>query len=164
MSAIRIVALAFMASALGGCGLGLFVPEFQEISSDRVEGQQLVQSIVYNVTCEVQDAVYKIYHNPDHPREHTFLDTWGANIALNLQVEEKLLTNPAMNWLPPSPASAIFNLGASGTLSAGATRQDKLNSYFTIAQIRALGPRSPGRAAYSCCKVIWGWKNGSGSM
>jgi hypothetical protein len=75
-----------LALELAGCGL--YVPEFQENPFDKVGGQQLVQSIVYNITCEVQDAVAKIYNNPDHTREHTFLDTWGANIALNLQVDE----------------------------------------------------------------------------
>ena len=109
----------------------------------KVTGQQLVHSITYNVTCEVQDAVYKIYNNPDHPVKSTFLDTWGVQIALSLQVEEKSSANPIANWLPPSPANAVFNLSAGGTLSADATRQDKLNSYFTIKQLRTLGPCDP---------------------
>lgn len=119
-------------------GCGLYVPEIQDFG-DQTKGQQLVQSIVYNVTCEVQDAIDNIYNNPDHPRKSTFLDTWGVQIALSLQVEEKSSANPVVNWLPPSPASAVFNLAASGTLSADATRQDKTNSYFTVAQLRKLG-------------------------
>jgi hypothetical protein len=130
-----------IALVLGGCGT--YVPEIQENASDKVAGQQLVQSIAYNVTCEVQDAIYKIYNNQDHPRKHTFLDTWGVQIALSLQVEEKSSANPIVNWLPPSPASAVFNLGFGGTLSADATRQDKLNSYYTVQQIRKLGPCDP---------------------
>ena len=134
--------IAFLLGAsLGGCGT--YVPEFQEFPADKVAGQQLVQSIVYNITCEVQDAIYRIYNNPDHPRKHTFLDTWGINIALSLQVEEKTSASPTVNWLPPSPATAIFNLSAGGTLSADATRQDKLNSYYTVQQIRVLGPCDP---------------------
>jgi hypothetical protein len=141
MSAIRWIVPLSAGVLIGGCGLS--VPEFQENPADKVGGQQLVQSIAYNITCEVQDAIDKIYNNPDHPRKHTFLDTWGANIALNLQVEEKSSANPVVNWLPPSPASAVFNLSVGGTLSADATRQDKLNSYFTVAQLRALGPCDP---------------------
>jgi hypothetical protein len=126
---------------IGGCGL--YVPEFQEFPADKVTGQQLVQSIVYNVTCEVQDAIDKVYNNKDHPVKHTFLDTWGVQITLSLQVEEKSSVNPVVSWMPPSAPSSIFTLGVGGLLSADATRQDKVNSYFTVQQIRDLGPCDP---------------------
>ena len=48
-----------------------------------------------------------------------------------------------MNWFPPSPATAIFNLAGGISVSAKATRQDKLNSYYTIQQMRELGPCNP---------------------
>lgn len=57
--------IPLIAFGLGGCGLG--VPELQENPGDVVGGQQLVESIVYNVTCEVQDAIDAIYNNKDHP-------------------------------------------------------------------------------------------------
>jgi hypothetical protein len=60
-----------------------------------------------------------------------------------LQVEEKSSLNPVVNWLPPSPASSIFNLAGGGTLSSDATRQDKLNSFYSIAAIRQMGPCDP---------------------
>jgi hypothetical protein len=125
-------------------GCGTYVPEIQDFG-DKAAGQQLVQSIVYNVTCEVQDAFNRIYNNPDHPiKKPIFLDTWGVQIALSLQVEEKSSINPIANWLPPSPASSVFNLAGGGTLSGDATRQDKLNSYFTVQEVKALGPCDPG--------------------
>ena len=40
-------------------GCGTYVPEIQDFG-DKAAGQQLVQSIVYNVTCEVQDAFNRI--------------------------------------------------------------------------------------------------------
>jgi hypothetical protein len=122
---------------LSACGLA--VPEIQELPSDKTGGQQLVQSIVYNVTCEVQDAVYAIYQNVDHPIKHSYLDTWGVQIALSLQIEEKSSLNPIVSWLPPSPVTSVFSAGVAGTLSSDAIRQDKLNSYFTIDQIKRLG-------------------------
>jgi hypothetical protein len=140
MSAMRRVVSLTTSLLLAGCGL--YVPEIQDFG-DKVSGQQLVESIAYNVTCEVQDAIDEIYNNKDHQIKSTFLDTWGVNIALSLQVEEKGSVNPLVNWLPPSPANAIFNLSAGGTLSSDATRQDKLNSYFTVAHLRALGPCDP---------------------
>lgn len=141
MSARRVLLALITCPLLSGCGL--YVPEIQDFG-DKVSGQQLVESIAYNVTCEVQDAVDEIYNNPDHPIKSTFLDTWGVQIALSLQVEEKGSLNPIANWLPLSPPTAIFNLTGNGTLSSDATRQDKLNSYFTIAQIRKLGPCPTG--------------------
>ena len=141
MCLIRISVITLATAFVGGCGL--YVPEIQDFG-DQSAGNQLVQSIVYNVTCEVQDAVDGIYNNPDHPRKSTFLDSWGVQITLSLQVEEKGSVNPVVNWLPPSPASAIFSLAGSGTLSTDATRQDKTNSYFTVAQLRKMGPCEKG--------------------
>jgi hypothetical protein len=138
MFAMRWVVPIISSALISGCGL--YVPEIQEFTGDKVTGQQLVQSIAYNVTCEVQDAIDKIYNNPDHPRKSTFLDSWGAQIALSIQVEEKSGANPNFNWLPPSPASAVFGLAGGGTLSADATRQDKLNSYYLVSDLRTLGP------------------------
>jgi hypothetical protein len=142
MSSTKYLPTLLACALLGGCGT--YVPELQENPFDKVSGQQLVESVVYNVTCEVQDAVAAIYNNPDHPLKSTFLDTWGVQIALNLQVEEKSSINPTANWLPPSPPTSVFNLLLGGTVSADATRQDKLNSYYTIADIRKLGPCPAG--------------------
>jgi hypothetical protein len=124
-------------------GCGLHVPEIQDFGN-QTSGQQLIQSIIYNVTCEAQDAINGIYNNPDHPRRSTFLDTWGVQINMSLQVEEKSSASPTVNWLPPSPASSVFNLAGGGTLSADATRQDKTNSYFTVSELRKLGPCTQG--------------------
>jgi hypothetical protein len=137
----KFAALSLVGLSLAGCGT--FVPSIQELAADKVAGQQLVQSIVYNVHCEVQDAIDRIYNNPDHPRRHTFLDTWAANIALSLQVDEKSSISPVSVWSPPSPATALFTLGMGGSVSAAATRQDKLNSFYTVQQLRDLGPCDP---------------------
>jgi hypothetical protein len=140
MTITRVALLLIVGALLGGCGL--YVPEIQDFG-DRVTGQQLVESIAYNVTCEVRDAVYSVYHPGGVERRSTFMDSWGVQIALSLQVEEKASLNPVVNWLPPSPASSIFNLAGAGTLSSDATRQDKLNSFYAIAAIRDMGPCDP---------------------
>jgi len=137
MSAIRFAAIFLLPLASGSCGT--YVPEIQEFPGDSVTGQQLVQMIVQNITCEVQDAVNDVYSK----HTSTFLDTWGVQITLSLQVEEKAGVTPVVNWLPPSPASAIFNLAGGGTLSSDATRIDKLNSYFTVQELRKLGYCDP---------------------
>lgn len=128
---------------LAGCGT--YVPEIQEFPSSPAQGQLLVHSIVQNVTCEVQNAVYDVINDDKNDfrtkaidqRRTSWLDTWGVQITLNLTVDETGSVNPVVNWLPPSPATAIFNLGAGGTLSAAATRIDKLHSYYSVSDLVA---------------------------
>src|SRR5258707_15416610 len=106
MWATRHVIPLMIALGLPVSACGTHVPDIQEIPGDPLGGQQLVQSIVQNVTCEVQDAVHALYRD----RKSTFLDTWGVQITLNLTIEEKTAINPVVNWLPMSPPTAIFNL------------------------------------------------------
>src|ERR1700730_2135118 len=113
MSARRWIVPVVGSMLLGGCGL--YVPEIQDFG-DKVAGQQLVNAIAYNVTCEVQDAIYEIYHPGGQTRASTFLDSWGVQITLSLQIEEKSSVNPLVSWMPPSPASAVFSLAGGGTL------------------------------------------------
>ena len=129
MSTTRIAAPLLASVLLSGCGLGLAVPEIQEIPGDVVGGQIFIQEIVNDITCEVGDAINDLYKNR---KKGLFLDTWGAQITLNLTVEEKGGLSPNTNWLPPSPANAIFNLSAGVTASSDATRIDKINSYYTV--------------------------------
>jgi hypothetical protein len=63
------------------------VPSFQQFPRGKAAEQQLVQAIVQNVTCEARDAVNKLY-NKLHTN-NLFLNNWGAQIALNLSIEEK---------------------------------------------------------------------------
>jgi hypothetical protein len=138
MSVQKLTLPILIGVSLSGCGT--YVPEIQEFPGNAANGQQLVEAIVYNIRCEIQDAIDSVYNNKDHPVQSTYLDTWGAQITLTLQVEEKGGLTPVVNWLPPSPPTAIFNLAVGGTLSADATRIDKINSYYTVQELRKLGP------------------------
>jgi hypothetical protein len=119
---------------LGGCGT--YVPEIQEFPATPLDGQQLVDSIAFNVTCEVRDAIIQLYK--DYPS--TFLDQWGAQITLNLTTEEKSSANPAANWTPPSRISALLNLGFSATGSADATRINKISWFLAVPDLRGKIP------------------------
>jgi len=124
------------APALAACGT--YVPAIQDFSADPVSDRQLVQAIVQNVTCEVRDAVNHLYEKMKN-RPHLFLDTWGAQITLNLAVEEKSEVNPTAAWFP----NTVFSLIGGVNASADATRTDILNSYFTIAELRRLQACNP---------------------
>jgi len=123
---------------LGNCGLT--VPEIQDFPGDPGDGQLLVQAIVQSVHCEVIDAVndlYKIVKKyPDAQKLTKKLDSWGVQMALSLTTEEKGTLNPVAALTPASPATAVFTLGATATLSSDATRIDKMNFYYKMAQIK----------------------------
>jgi len=148
MPRIRFAALLATA-ALGGCGT--YVPGQQEIPGDVAGGQLLVQALVNNVTCEVQDAINDVIRRDIEDvrtglfkqRRTAWLDSWGVQMTLNLTVSERTGINPVVNWLPPSPADAIFNLAGSANASAEATRIDKMGSYHTIQELVKRGPCHP---------------------
>jgi hypothetical protein len=141
MSAMRWVALVTGSLVIGGCGLS--VPEIQEIPGDTADGHKLVQEIARNITCELGDAVHAVYrHN-----KTTFLDNWGVQMTLTLTVEETGTLGPNANWLPPSPANAIFNLNVGASASTDATRTDIINLYYAVSQLRkgqTCNPRENG--------------------
>jgi hypothetical protein len=83
MFTVRWILLAIAPAYVSGCDL--YVPEIQDFG-DQTTGQQLVQSIIYNITCEVQDA------KPE------FAGRGKGSV------------NSPQNWLPPSPPSAVFDL------------------------------------------------------
>jgi len=119
------------------CGCGTYVPEIQEFPASPLDGQQLVDSIAFNITCEVRDSIIQLYR--DYPKG-TFLDNWGAQITLNLSTEEKSSINPTGNWTPPSPLTTVFNLGFSATASADATRIDKVSWFLAVPDLRGKVP------------------------
>jgi hypothetical protein len=130
---------------------GTYVPGIQEPPGDAVDGQLLVHSIVRNITCEVQDAVNDVIRQDLEnvrtglfkERRTQWLDSWGVQTTLSLAIDEKSGISPVINWLPPSPATAVFNLGAGATVSAGATRTDKLHSYYTVRELLTKGKCNP---------------------
>jgi len=140
MSATRRMLPAFVSILLSGCGF--LVPEIQDFPGTPGDGQLLIKSIVTSVHCEIANAVRDVidrditYAKRDHHKRYmAWFDTWGAQITLSLTAEEKSTLNPTVTWLPPSPATAIFTLGANANLQADATRTEKLNFYYTVAQL-----------------------------
>lgn len=133
MRASGIVSLVIGLS-LSGCGT--YVPNIQEFPGDTVDGQLFVQKIVQNINCEITEAVrYVIEQDKKLPRRTApWFDNWGIQTTLTLTMDEKGSVNPVVNWLPPSPASSLFNLAGAGTVSSTANRIDKLNSYNSVQQ------------------------------
>jgi hypothetical protein len=129
MSTIRWLLLFSVVEILSGCGLR--VPEIAE-SGDRVEGQQLVQAILINITCELRSAVNDLH--AAYP-QGTFIDGFGIQTTLTLTYEEKGTLAPGVTWMPHSPVSAIFTLGAGLSLSSDATRKNVIDGYYLVSDL-----------------------------
>jgi hypothetical protein len=137
--------VALLVSVLiGGCGLS--VPEIQENRARPIDGVLMVQSIIQSVRCQMID-VFKSIEKEDRARKvrvSQFLDNWGVEMTLTLTLDEKSTIAPNLIWMPPSPASAVFTLGAGGGGTADATRTDKMSFYYLIPTLRREHSCTPG--------------------
>ena len=139
VSMTRPLVVGAMVFILAGCGN--VVPELADSRSDANNASlYLVRGIVHSIHCEIRRAIIHTLgpstHKMGKNEQGAFMLNWGAQVALTLTVDEKTTLNPAAVWLPPSAVNSIFTLGASGTLSTDATRIEKMNYFFNVADIR----------------------------
>jgi hypothetical protein len=121
--------LVLLASTLGGCGSR--VPPLQDLPGSEAKTQQFIHEIVHSVHCEIFNAIRNVA-----PAE--FLEGWGAQVLLTLQIDEQTGLNPNGVWMIPLPMPSMFFLGLGATLSQHATRIEKLNFFYSVDSIRAL--------------------------
>lgn len=141
MPGIRFAAILPIAFLLAGCGT--YVPGLEEPLSPPEDGQLLVEAIVRNIDCEIRNTIGDIIRQDKDDvrtgiakrRKTAWLDTWGVQTTLTLQVNERGGLNPSAKWMPPSPVTSVFTLAGAGSLSTEATRMNKMGSYYTVAQI-----------------------------
>jgi len=134
-----------VALTLSACGT--VVPDLNEAPVASGDEQLLVQSIVISIKCEISNAVNDFIDADIHAsrfnhghRQAAWLDAWGAQVALSLKVEEKTSINPTIAGLP----NPIFTIGITGNASADATRSDRGNYFFKVADLRAAGRCTSG--------------------
>lgn len=121
-------------AVIGLSACGTYVPNIQEFPGDSTSGNQLVTAILTNIKCELRDALADFYKTA---RGRTFLDSWGIQTNLTLTVSEKGEIAPNAT-LTPNPASAVFSLGLGLNGSSEATRVNKIMSFNTVAELKAL--------------------------
>src|SRR5205085_12136210 len=86
----------------------------------QADTQDMINAIVQSVRCELSRAITSVVDNdisqsPLRQSKRTysdFLGGWGAEVALTLTIVEKTSIAPSVLWMPPSPASSLFTLGA----------------------------------------------------
>lgn len=128
----------FIFLLVGGCGT--YVPDTQEFPGNTGDQQLLVQAVVQSVHCEVVNAISDLYTQaekyPDMRPLTERMKNWGVQMTLSLKTEEKGTLNPIVVWTPPNPATSIFSLTGSATLSSDAIRTDKLYFYYKVSELR----------------------------
>lgn len=142
--------LATISSALFLTGCGTYVPGYQEFPGTANDGELLVRAIAESVRCQVQGAVQYLLAQDRKAavknrglRSTTWFDSWGIQYSLTLTVEESSSVNPGLTWAVPSPASSVFTLGAGAKLSSTATRQSKMNFFYTVKELQEAPPCAP---------------------
>jgi hypothetical protein len=129
-----------LTAALGLSGCGTYVPEIQDFG-DSQAGHIYVNQIVSNIRCEVRNAVYDLYKQageiPDGLKQISFMNDWGAQVTLNLTVDEKGAVSPTSNITPlGQPKNWIFNYGLGATVSSEAQRVDKVSFFYLVSDLR----------------------------
>lgn len=138
---------------LSGCGT--YVPELQEFPA--ASSQLLVKEIVRNVHCEVKRAITAVIEEDKRlaaingRRLAPWLEKWGVQIQLTLQIDEKGTVAPSLTYTP-NPVSTLFSLGAGAAASTQATRIDILHSFYTVQDIYRLpkncAPADPAQGSF----------------
>jgi hypothetical protein len=65
----------------------------------------------------------------------TFLDQWGAEVALSLTVIEKSTVNPTALLTPSGTPSLTFSAALGVSASSQATRIEKMNTFYTVREL-----------------------------
>jgi hypothetical protein len=168
---IRALSGAFVFCFLGGCGLG--VPQIGEIWDGPDGTKQLEYEIRRKIFCDLKDAAKEasgfVAITKDDKTGKVIStrsmlpDNWGAQVTLQLQVDESSALNPGVAFNTPMHAGIThfvgegvagstdvvsghafpflstpqsYSLGLGGTLSSAATRIDKFNAFWSVAKLR----------------------------
>lgn len=140
--------VSLVAVVLTGCGT--VVPDIQEFWGTREDAAKKVTAISGQVVCELRRAVQTvlaedrerpviIQPDPSAPPiqiQHLdwFEQGWGVQVTLNLNIVESSGVAPGVSFIR-NWGSQSFTAGLGGSLNSTATRTDKLNMFFTVAEL-----------------------------
>jgi hypothetical protein len=160
MFATRYISFAAAATFLTGCGT--YVPDIQEFWGTPADATFMVNKVSAQVVCELRRAVQRVVFakpvefvqrpgDPPPPKRRNFkwfVDTWAVQVTLNYIIIENTGLTPgvslnsvfrsATTTFPGAPAVTSpqsFALGLGATASSTATRNDKLNMFFTVKEL-----------------------------
>jgi hypothetical protein len=170
------VSTLFILGSASGCGT--YVPHIEEVWDSKsptaitvTAGGELEYKIKNKVYCELKKALQAVskggeFYTPIMVRGETIPllpENWGAQVSLDLQVDETGALNPGATFITPmhagitnfvgeqlvsstSPLATVsypfvstpqmYTLGIGGTLSSQATREDKFGSYWDVDKLK----------------------------
>ena len=141
---------------------GTYVPDIQEFWGTSDDTKHKVTKVAGQVVCELRRAVQKVV--TDAPPEFVqtpgapppplrrdlkwFINKWAVQVTLNLIVVENSALTPGVSLnnvyrsgITTFPGAAAvttpqsLSIGMGGTASSTATRNDKLNMFFTVREL-----------------------------
>ena len=162
MTKISRILAALAPAVLAGCGVT--VPAINEPWETEVyfpgksepmsATAQIEFQIKERIKCDLRDAVVNVQQKyySEEGKSYPYLPAnWGVSVALSLEVDEATSLNPGASFNEVfanaihkfGPANTVttpqtFNLGFGATLSSTASRIDKFNPFYTIADLSKL--------------------------
>ena len=173
MTCLRRCLAALATAGLAACGVSVPVIEEPWDTEVRYPGAaqsisataQIEFQIYERIFCELHNAVNYVqtlhYINAQGKSRPSLPLNWGVAVAISLEVDEATALNPglgvnkvfenAIHQFGPAniPAHTVstpqsFNLGFGATFSSTASRIDKFNPYYTIAELWKPLPKNSG--------------------
>lgn len=148
-----------LAASLLLAGCGTQVPSLREwpATTDRDEGD-MIASIVRSLGCELRYAVTSVVDHDRGQAPHRltgrvyaeFLKDWGVQVALNFTIIERTGFNPTLLLTPPSSPSSIFTLSGGASVSAEATRIQKMNFFYMVSELYSPAEFRGGKGREVC--------------
>jgi hypothetical protein len=156
----RLAAVLWL-GALSACGT--YTPDIVEFWGDKYDEGRIVNAIVRRVRCEIREAVQSVIRLDKEAavnenqgfRYAKWFESWGAQVTLTLTIDEKTSLNPGAvfntpmmptkTWFPwgiSVPGTQSYSLGLGGKFSSNATRIDKINSFYTVADLLLENPEN----------------------
>jgi hypothetical protein len=160
--------IALATAGLAGCGLS--VPSIQEPWDSEVRAPdgaiisataQIEFEIKKRIYCDLREAVIAVQRVPVTDPKGKVLQKgqipakWGASVAIMLVVDESVALSPGVSFnevMPnainkfgsatPVTTAQSFSLGFGATLSSTASRTDKFNPYYTVADLSIPFPKN----------------------
>ncbi|MGP0094866.1 MAG: hypothetical protein ACLPKB_33670 [Xanthobacteraceae bacterium] len=154
-------------TTLGGCGL--FVPEKDLFAGENHDpGLPSAQGVLENtivghIHCELRDGLMEVLAIRTTNGSLDWLNKWGAQVTLKIQVEEQSAVNPGVSLLTPlensvkafpvggsvvSGQNVSIGLGLSGT--AHATRVETISFTLTFKDLKLEAQTDAAKGIRSC--------------
>ena len=116
-----LILLATTSFSVGGCSLGLTVPEMQEPYVLKVQESLDESQLASQIKCEIREGVRNALNKipakgPTGGRSVDWLNDWQAKVSMKLTVDEKAALNPGVTFSTPL-RNAVSHFSTNGNVT-----------------------------------------------